>query len=79
MTKRKASLKAILIGLVLIQLILVGSVALVAGTVNMRSGMEYEVRTGVSAACKSYAEMIELSSGMDDKAREGIEIDMHKR
>ncbi|MCR4782209.1 MAG: cache domain-containing protein [Lachnospiraceae bacterium] len=78
MTKRKASLKAILIGLVLIQLILVGSVALVAGTVNMRSGMEYEVRTGVSAACKSYAEMIELSSGMDDKAREGIEIDMHK-
>ncbi len=78
MGAKKSSLKAILIGLVLFQLIIVGGVALVAGIINMRKGMEDEVRTGVSAACKSYAAMIELQGKMEDNSQEEIESDLHK-
>ncbi len=71
------SLKIVLSGLVMLSLILVGFAATLVGVINLRRGMEEEVETGVSAACKSYAMVLEYASNSTDL--DSLESDMHEK
>ena len=71
------SLKVVLSGLVMLSLILVGFAATLVGVINLRRGMEEEVETGVSAACKSYAMVLEYASDSTDL--DSLESDMHEK
>ncbi|MBQ1735622.1 MAG: hypothetical protein II038_12290 [Lachnospiraceae bacterium] len=50
-TRKQASLKVLLSGLVMLAMIFVGFAATLVGVINLRRGMEEEVATGVLAAC----------------------------
>ncbi|MCR4902830.1 MAG: cache domain-containing protein [Butyrivibrio sp.] len=71
---RITSLRIILSGFVMLALILVGGSATIVGVVNLRRGMETEVETGVLAACKSYAMVLEYATDEDEIAT--LESDM---
>ena len=73
---RKTSLKTVLVGQTMVALILVGVIATILGVINMRSGMEDEVTTGVKAACKSYAEVLSFSAGADSEDIDDTETEM---
>ncbi|WP_026651763.1 methyl-accepting chemotaxis protein [Butyrivibrio proteoclasticus] len=70
------SLRVILTGLVMLALILVGSVATLIGVINLRRGMEEEVKTGVIAACKSYAMVLKYAGEDEDLSK--LETNMNK-
>lgn len=71
---RITSLRVILSGFVMLALILVGGAATIVGVFNLRRGMETEVETGVLAACKSYAMVLEYATDEDEIAT--LESDM---
>lgn len=70
------SLRVVLSGLVMLSLILVGFAATLVGVINLRRGMEEEVKTGVTAACKSYAMVLKYSSESEDLSN--LEVEMNK-
>ena len=76
--KSRVSLRVILTGMVMLSLILVGSAATLIGVFNLRRGMEEEVETGVAAACKSYAMVLEYTRGSDTSLDE-LESDMNEK
>ena len=65
---KRASLRIMLIGLVVVSLACVGTAATIVGCANLRRGMEYEVETGVMATCTSYAQVLEYTYN-------GVEVD----
>ncbi len=71
------SLRVMLSGLVMLSLILVGSAATLVGVINLRRGMETEVETGVMAACKSYAMVLEYATSEEEIAT--LESDMNSK
>jgi methyl-accepting chemotaxis protein len=73
---RKTSIKLWLIGLVVISLVVVGIATSLVGTANLRHGMEYEILTGVKAACQSYAKVLEIADKEDTAT---LEADMHEK
>ncbi|WP_294237440.1 methyl-accepting chemotaxis protein [Pseudobutyrivibrio sp.] len=77
--KSKAmSLKVMLIGFVILALLLVGFAATLVGVINLRRGMEDEVETGVAAACKSYAMVLQYTR--DDATNTStLEEDMYNQ
>ena len=73
-----SSLRVMLIGLVVVSLACVGTAATIVGCANMRSGMEYEVETGVMATCTSYAQILDYTyDGETVNESATIEQDMH--
>ncbi|MBR5951879.1 MAG: cache domain-containing protein [Pseudobutyrivibrio sp.] len=77
--KSKAmSLKVMLIGLVILALLLVGFAATLVGVINLRRGMEDEVETGVAAACKSYAMVLQYTRD-DATDTSTLEEDMYNQ
>ena len=76
--KSRVSLRVILTGMVMLSLILVGSAATLIGVFNLRRGMEEEVETGVAAACKSYAMVLEYTRDSDTSLDE-LESDMNEK
>ena len=78
--KSKAmSLKVMLIGLVILALLLVGFAATLVGVINLRRGMEDEVETGVAAACKSYAMVLQYTRDDDASETSTLEEDMYNQ
>lgn len=74
--KRRTSLKGTLIGIIIFQLIVVGGVAVGTGVINIRQGMEKEIKAGVKAACDAYAQNIALSENLKDSERKNMEKDL---
>ena len=73
---RRTSLQVMLVGLVMLALFIVGFASTLIGVINLRRGMEDEVETGVKAACKSYAMVLEYA---DENVTSNIEQDMHQK
>jgi methyl-accepting chemotaxis protein len=74
---KKASLRIMLIGLVVVSLACVGTAATIVGCTNLRRGMEYEVETGVMATCTSYAQVLQYTyDGVQVDESSTLEADM---
>ena len=78
MSKRKKgiSLKIIMPGMVWLSLALVGIIVTIIGVVSLRQGVEGEVKTGVLAACKSYAMVLNYATPESGAVTETLESDM---
>ncbi|MCR5678359.1 MAG: cache domain-containing protein [Agathobacter sp.] len=76
-TRKQASLKVLLSGLVMMAMIFVGFSATLVGVINLRRGMEEEVATGVLAACKSYAMVLQYTRDSGDASE--LEMDMSQK
>lgn len=70
------SLRVILTGMVMLALMLVGFIATLIGVINLRRGMEEEVKTGVTSTCKSYAMVLKYAG--DDEDLSKLESNMSK-
>ena len=72
---RKTSIKVALVGLILIQLVAVGLINMLFSGYNLSTGMEEQVKTGVEAACKSYAMVLKYTGDRVDNTN--LETDMN--
>ncbi len=75
--KKRISLVFALPGIVMLQLALLGVLVSIIGIVSLTRGMEEEVERGVTAACQSYALVLQYATTSDGTVDEFLEKDLN--